>query len=52
MGLNMRKSGLAVDTGDLGIDTGKTHGTRLAMDSWFLHTLRAKGDIGVDAFHT
>ena len=49
LGMNMRRSGRSVDNGDSGIGTVRTHGTRLAMQSWFPDTLLVKGDIGVDA---
>ena len=41
-GTDMRKSGRS-------IGTGRTHGTGLAVQSWFSDTLRKEGDFGVDA---
>ena len=48
-GTDMRKSGRSMDPGDSGIGTGRTHGTGLAMKSWFSDTLRKEGGFGVDA---
>ena len=48
LGMKMRMSGRSVDTGDSGIGTVRTHGTRLAMESWVPDTLLVKGDVGVD----
>ena len=39
----------SANNGESGIDTGRMHGTGLAVESWFPDTLRAKGDFGVDA---